>query len=534
MNENYWGSQPEMIDNVWQDDQNLVGNINIGSRSFNHRIGDETSSTQEKVDTEEDKNETELVAGSISSSDLNMSSVTHNRKQSCKVDEHEKEQSSGNLEAAHDHYSDNLAVEDPDDDFGAFEEISSAKLEFCEGVEGLLNKLMPNTPQEILDNEDYNKSVLLIDGGVRPMRCYNVITGRDRQYLSDKVPFRNTPTRGCIEVSTWFKEVSKICDEWISDEKGITNEDGEGSKGLWKGERKINVFKWTTKIENETEDERPNANSTERKRIGDKLLAASYKEANAIMIERIEEEKSEKLKLEQLKIEREKRFKAEKLKREEEKLKYNQVQLDDTVLKKKKNIFNGLFKGKKSKISRDHISHDKLTVVAYEQESTTKELSLKEQLELEGYNLDGSSKKQDKGKFNKRKDKHTENDEDNLDGEEDDDDEYETSEVNDFAANGYSIIGENENELDPTNFLVADDSTVSKREIKETIQEDDKSDDEFGSFAIVEADNVSKREINNTFEEFNLGNLTGSNIVSNSKESPKQDISQNAINLIDL
>lgn len=539
MNENPWENPLDTIDNVWQAEPVFEDNQIIEDNPSGFVVRDELLS-DDAISEENERSEIEVGKGSVKSS------VWNNHESypdTCKENE-QKEEQMAIIEEAKNHSGSNDG-DDFDDDFGAFEEISTEKLEFNDEVETLLNSLIPTKSMKPIPEEEINKAVFLIEGGVRPMKCYNTITSVDRQYLSDKIPKFNTTTRGCVEVSAWFKEMTKLSNEWISDEKGITSESNDEMKGLWKGAGKLNVFKWSTKIDGEKEEERTDSmNSIERKRIGDKLLSASYKEANFIRAKRIEHERLEKLQTDRLRIEREKRLLAEKQKREEEKLKYSQQQTDDSAARRKKKLFGGLFKGK-SKISKDHISHDKVISVEPEDGSVSKELSLKEQMELEGYNLDGSIKKKKKGKYiGRRKTRTNDGDDgDNIDDDDDDDDndgDYAAGEVNDFTAGGYNIIGESEvnDEIEPADMLAADDAvgtTIIQPEVevripvKSTVVEDVESEDEFGSFAVVNPEHIEPDEAIVT-EYFGNSPKPDSNTSAN-EDSRKP---QNVINLIDL
>lgn len=354
-----------------------------------------------------------------------------------------------NGEAASIPYHNDEIVDEFDDDFGEFEEIPTEKLTFDAPVTKLLFSIFPEGENSLSPEKetDDSKSSLLTEGGIMPMKCYNTIVADDRQYLSDKIPVMNTRQRGCIEKMELHKAVLAIVGEWIYDEKGIyrKNED-ESTNTSWKGAGKNGIFRWSTKTEKEPkteEDKNDSFRISERKLIGQKLLHSSFEQARRIIEERSESEKREMMMLEKARWEREQKLKKEKLKKEEELEKYNveHVKVSD---KKKKGFFGKMFSGK-SKIAKDHLSHEKIT--PGENDSLDKnELSLMEQLEREGYDLSqGGSKK---GRIRKARSRKTadHNDDayDDDDDSEDDDDNYSNGDLFGNTPNGYDVLDPNE------------------------------------------------------------------------------------------
>lgn len=332
-----------------------------------------------------------------------------------------------------------------EDDFGDFEEMPTEKLNFDRPVTELLCSIFPNCINDSDPEDDANvgKSLFLIEGGVRPMKCYNTIVANDRQYLSDKIPVLNTRQRGCIEKMALRKAVLGVVGEWIYDEKGIYKKDAdESTNSSWRGAGKNGIFRWSTKTESEPKTEKDKNNRfriNERKIIGQKLLYSSFEQARRIIEERSESEKREKMILEKAKWEREQKLKKEKLKKEEELEKYN-VEHAKVSDKKKKGFFGKMFSGK-SKIAKDHLSHKKIT--PNDDDSFEKnELSLMEQLEREGYDLSqGESKKRRSKKAGSRKVADDNDDEyDDDDDDNDDDDDYSNG---DNTPNGYNVLDPN-------------------------------------------------------------------------------------------
>lgn len=321
---------------------------------------------------------------------------------------------------------------DFDDDFGDFEEIQTTKLEFDRPIENIIKDIFSgniNNQQEEID--EFNKSVFLVEGDNKPMKCYNILMADDRQFLSRQFPTINIRQRGCVEQLKAHKELVTISNEWVFDEKGITKNINKDKKNVL---GKNNIFRWSTQLdikEKDTENIAESALVRERKLVGQKLLTAAYQQSRKIIDEKMEVERREKILMDKMKWEREQRIKKQKELKEEEMAKYKTADPELDLTKKKKGFFGKIFNSK-SKIAKDHISHKKIINNNEEQlNSNIKELSLKEQLELDGYEL-GTTKKS-KYKSKKRKD-----DEENDDENDDDSDDIFGGDVN-----GYNILDPN-------------------------------------------------------------------------------------------
>ena len=427
--------------------------------------------------------------------------------------------------------------DDDDADFGDFEEIAEITIEFGKPIESIISQIFPNSENRIsLSKEDINKSCFLLEGGNKPMKCYNTITASNRQFFIQNLEVMNTHQRGCMNKSITQKELVSIANDWVFSDKGFHREGHRKSNSqLWDGnDQKNNIFRWSSKIE-KNEKENENIVKVENKpNISQKLLNSAYMEARKLIDKRLDQEKEERIALETLRKEREKRLREARIKKEEEMAKYKLENGDKVTDSKKKGFFGKMFQGK-SKISKDHISHTKIASPEADQVSNDHDLSLKEMMEKDGYTFSSTGNK--KHGFRNRKGHVKDNkiDDDDDDDENDDDDDNNvnfqqnygllTETVSDqvfeenFQNDDHDLFGNNINEefkeLDEDKIMgnKTIESTSHKKEqaIQKSIDNnkhdmgDDYNDNEFGEFAEVDEPTDSS---NQSFENSNRNNNT--------------------------
>lgn len=458
-----------------------------------------------------------------------------------------------------------------DDEFGEFEEIEeieATKLVFNPPSKDLIESIFPKK----FDKENIlviDKSSLFKSDTTLPMKCYNKITADDRQYFLNNKPLLNTRERGCSLKTDIRKQAIEISKEWIFNEKGI-KEDVMDNKQKWKEAGKNNIFKWGSVITDNLDEKNVDLtngkdNGKEKKQhIGTKLINASFREARLIVEKKLEAEKREKLALEELRKKREEKLHKEMEEREQERIKYNN---DLTTVKnndKKKGFFSKMFSSK-SNISKDHISHKKVALI--ENNETQPELSLKEEMERDGYILSENKQKKGKSKKHHRRHRHRHHHHrDNSDGEDESDSDNEVNydeDVNTFKIiDGNSVLDENTDSsfvndifLDSEqqdNNLQTDETVVETNNVAKETNDDmwnsivyDNEDDDNESIEDRENSESSESDSSTdgaSFEEFQTFAAPESNNnvdIVNSNVGPtssNQNQSQNhtEINLIDL
>ncbi|CAI8497178.1 unnamed protein product [Pichia kudriavzevii] len=329
----------------------------------------------------------------------------------------------------------NESNDDFEDDFGEFEEIHEHSLEFNQSVEKLLDKLF-NPTQIISDHEITDKFSFLVSDGTKAMKYYNVLTSENRQYLAGSFDLVNTRQRGCFEKMETMKEISAVVENWIFNEKGINKETNLEKEATI---RSSNFFKWSTDTDHEkTKSPEPEKVGAERKQIGQKLLNASYQQVRNIIEQRLEGERRERAIVERAKFEREQKLLKEKEKRSEELAKYHNNVAN--IEKRKKGLFGKIFKGK-SKIAKDHISHEKVVTDDIARgDDHIHELSLREEMERQGY-LKSENIPKHKFKFKGKRRRKANNDDDDDEEEDDDDDQDSDQDERNRGDYGYSVLG---------------------------------------------------------------------------------------------
>lgn len=447
------------------------------------------------------------------------------------------------------------------DDFGEFEEIPTKLLTFDKPLKELLEAIFPGMDKVETHNQNATqreKSTLLVNGGVKPMKCYNTIIASNRQCFADTIPILNTRQRGCIEKMQLHNDVLGIVNKWIYDEKGI-NTDSEknislssSNKQSWRNIGRHGIFRWSSKAETDDESNREadkaEYNLNERTIIGQKLLNASFEQARRIIEERLEEQKERKLALEKAKWEREQILKKDLLKKEEEMAKYT-VESVDVKNEKKKGFFGKMF-ATKSKIAKDHISHKKI-VQSDDNGGDVGDISLKEQLEREGYNLTNGKNKKKKQKHGGKSSKgDAGDDEDYYDDDDSDDDGF-------GEMVGYNVLDPNvdieaptlpitdtvefENTIPPKTYIVSEERNNTGIQIENQIENVNMTPDALDQSSGENTDNnndsdYAQHENNDNDDDDSFGNFHLSEVSRTQEFSnePTTERNQSVGNLIDL
>jgi hypothetical protein len=439
--------------------------------------------------------------------------------------------------------------EEDDDDFGNFEEIQASTISFGKPILDIVSRIFI---QDELDrtSRTAEKSQFLTEGGVKPMKCYNVLVADDRQYRRDKCSLLKAHERKFIEKTETFKKVSNIANDWLCYDKGIDKDVYKGMEiGKWGSHlgKVNNIFRWSSKYEKDEdhiETEEKKAEKTESN-ISQKLQNAAYREARKIVEKRLELEKREQLKIEKAKLEREQRLINEKKTREEELAKYKIDTAGDlNGDKKKKGFFDKMFQGK-SKIAKDHLSHKKVASKEEAQGDHDSELSLREQAERDGYELTIPTAKGKKAKRSKKRNKNgpdnhydADTDDEEVDGDDDDD----AEDSDDMYVNGYNSLDPDADVQSLDNNLIEEDDMVGEEEPEDAIEETDVENAEnevesFGSFATVESarenvhSDLGNDNFGDSFDDFQTveANAAVAQVQNTSKISHHEPI-----NLIDL
>lgn len=566
--ENPWADETD--DNVWNDDNEIERQRDIPTDTSNVEVEEvhEKTGNEEleiKKNSQEENDRLDCIIDVVSPEDEisiwggpNMKIQADNgiiKEEEGSIIENEEDEipaSMNSIENALSETDDNAMAGDfEEDEFGDFEELPINSLIFDKPINELvLNIFADNDAMQVGNMNEYSgkidKSNLLVNGGIKPMKCYNTIVSSDRQYLANDIEILNTRRRGCIENMVLYKEVVRIASGWIADEKGV---DDLSSIKVWK---KNNIFRWSTKTDPYIEvnkDDTKELNMQERKQVGKKLLNASFEQSRRIIEERQNNEKKDRMQLEKVKWEREQILKKEKLKKEEELAKYQLEPLGVTD-KKKKGFFGKMFSGK-SNIAKDHISHTKVIVNTGDNvEVSNKDISLKEQLERDGYDLSNSTGKGGKGrKFMENQDE----DDDDNDDEDDDGDSF------DFDINGYNVLDSNaeigtenaiilngENNLDKS-AEYSSDGDFKGKEVPVNGNSFEKDDNHFGSFdhgynievkpkhaGNSNDDNDNNKSNDDTFDEFQTFEVPSVDIEATPTSDPHVVFSHDDGNLVDL
>ncbi|QPG75144.1 hypothetical protein FOA43_002488 [Brettanomyces nanus] len=156
------------------------------------------------------------------------------------------------------------------------------------------------------------------------------------------------------------KQASTKAGEWYQIEKNL---DEIGQRQRRPSQRNVNIFRWSSKESNKGQQSmerlRKKKQQEEKiqRKVNPKLLNAAFVEARKIIDERHQKEELERARLAKEREERERRLKEQKRQKDLEVKRY-EVKLEGSEKSKKKKGFLQTLFGRKSKISKDHLSND--------------------------------------------------------------------------------------------------------------------------------------------------------------------------------
>ncbi len=253
--------------------------------------------------------------------------------------------------------------DDSQSDFGSFESTEPSKAPFVIDYNfmQLIKKLFPETTDKI-EYEDswYQNKIHRLDN--RYAQIYNKLTSSSRQYLQGTIPPISFRTKETPKEGQSHKDLVRICREWSLIESGL---DGYETKDQEENQRRMNIFQWSSRIQDDSNKSGEKTKDVVRKRknlqefncrkLNSKLLSMASMAASTIVGDRERQEQAERQLALKERREREVRLNEEKTRRGLVAQRYKIKPKKDQTSSKQKGFFAKVF-GRKSDIAKDHIS----------------------------------------------------------------------------------------------------------------------------------------------------------------------------------